>query len=298
MHQSVNSIHCRKRGFDCSMRDATVARFATNRHESAQQWAQTPFDGHGCRPFSSVIDNYYHFYSNSVPMIFMRVESPRPNFVRCRAFAVVTLAIGAPTGCSGGSGGGSSDSAPPPPAQSTLSAIAQLGEKIFADPSLSESGRIACATCHDLDHALASPTNEPIPSGGIALDVPGFRNAPSLRYANLTPTFSFDSESAPVGGFDRDGRAPTLAEQARRPFLANGCTRLLRASRHEPRRVVSARCERPGPRVRRSAAAIRRERQRDGSPYNRHAGDQPALSQSEIADVIAFSQTLTDGYQP
>jgi cytochrome c peroxidase len=33
-------------------------------------------------------------------------------------------------------------------------------------------------------------------------------------------------------------------------------------------------------------------------PYNRHVGDAPALSDSEIDDVIAFLQTLTDGYQP
>ncbi len=34
-----------------------------------------------------------------------------------------------------------------------------------------------------------------------------------------TPTFGFD-DGAPVGGFDRDGRAVSLAEQAQRPFLA------------------------------------------------------------------------------
>jgi cytochrome c peroxidase len=33
-------------------------------------------------------------------------------------------------------------------------------------------------------------------------------------------------------------------------------------------------------------------------PYNRHPGDLPALSAPEIEDVVAFLQTLTDGYQP
>jgi cytochrome c peroxidase len=33
-------------------------------------------------------------------------------------------------------------------------------------------------------------------------------------------------------------------------------------------------------------------------PYNRHEGDAPALSDSEIDDVVAFLNTLTDGYQP
>ena len=49
--------------------------------------------------------------------------------------------------------------------------------------------------------------------------MPGFRNAPSLRYIAKTPTFGFD-DGAPLGGFDRDGRAVSLIEQARRPFLA------------------------------------------------------------------------------
>jgi cytochrome c peroxidase len=33
-------------------------------------------------------------------------------------------------------------------------------------------------------------------------------------------------------------------------------------------------------------------------PYNRHPGEAPALSDTEIDDVIAFLATLTDGYQP
>src|SRR5438105_104986 len=34
------------------------------------------------------------------------------------------------------------------------------------------------------------------------------------------------------------------------------------------------------------------------APYNRQPGDAPALSDAEIDDVIAFLQTLTDGYRP
>jgi cytochrome c peroxidase len=33
-------------------------------------------------------------------------------------------------------------------------------------------------------------------------------------------------------------------------------------------------------------------------PYNRHLGDAPALSDAEVDDVIAFLQTLSDGYRP
>jgi cytochrome c peroxidase len=33
-------------------------------------------------------------------------------------------------------------------------------------------------------------------------------------------------------------------------------------------------------------------------PYNRREGEAPALTDAEIADLIAFLRTLTDGYQP
>jgi cytochrome c peroxidase len=32
-------------------------------------------------------------------------------------------------------------------------------------------------------------------------------------------------------------------------------------------------------------------------PFDRHIGDQPRLSGEEIDDIIAFLQTLTDGYR-
>jgi cytochrome c peroxidase len=50
--------------------------------------------------------------------------------------------------------------------------------------------------------------------------VPGFRSVPSLRYLRFTPAFFFDKDGTPTGGFNRDGRANTLADQAVRPFLS------------------------------------------------------------------------------
>jgi len=61
------------------------------------------------------------------------------------------------------------------------------------------------------DHGL------PVPLGGPNMDQPGFRNAPSLMYASFTPPFSL--AGGPVGGFFRDGRASSLAQQAEQPFL-------------------------------------------------------------------------------
>jgi cytochrome c peroxidase len=101
-----------------------------------------------------------------------------------------------------------------------LSALARLGEAIFHDESLSASGRMSCATCHDASHAFAGADGLAVPLGGPALATPGLRNAPSLKYLAWNPPFSFDEEGTPVGGMDRDGRATGFADQARGPLLA------------------------------------------------------------------------------
>jgi cytochrome c peroxidase len=97
--------------------------------------------------------------------------------------------------------------------------MAKLGEAIFKDESLSASGRMSCQTCHLPDHAHSGPTTEAVAPGGPNLELAGLRNSPSIRYAGLTPAFHFERDGTPVGGFFRDGRAVSLADQARRPFL-------------------------------------------------------------------------------
>jgi cytochrome c peroxidase len=94
-----------------------------------------------------------------------------------------------------------------------------LGEKIFHDQSLSANGQLACASCHLPQQAFAQSTPEGVSLGGPLLDQPGARNAPSLKYLSETPAFFFASDGTPTGGFNRDGRANSLAEQAIRPFL-------------------------------------------------------------------------------
>ncbi|WP_246860688.1 cytochrome-c peroxidase [Noviherbaspirillum sp. UKPF54] len=133
---------------------------------------------------------------------------------RVAAWALVMLAACVLNACGGGgSGDGAAQDA-------ELSAVAALGQKIFSDPGLSASGGQSCASCHDPAHAHAQSNAVSVQLGGPNLDIPGFRAVPSLRYLSFNPVFSFDSEGAPVGGFDRDGRAQSLAEQAQRPFLA------------------------------------------------------------------------------
>jgi cytochrome c peroxidase len=97
---------------------------------------------------------------------------------------------------------------------------ASLGEKIFRDVSLSASGQMACATCHNPANAHAQTNDVSVQSGGANLDVPGFRAVPSLRYLNFNVPFFFQNDGTPTGGFNRDGRAKDLVDQAQRPLLA------------------------------------------------------------------------------
>ncbi|HEY1058242.1 MAG TPA: cytochrome c peroxidase [Limnobacter sp.] len=120
-------------------------------------------------------------------------------------------------------GGGSSGTTTPSNAvqANELSAVAKLGEQIFRDPSLSASGQMSCATCHDPANAHAQTNNLAVQLGGPTLTTAGARSVPSLRYlSTVTPAFHFESDGTPVGGFNRDGRAQTLADQAARPILA------------------------------------------------------------------------------
>lgn len=108
-----------------------------------------------------------------------------------------------------------------------LSLAAQVGEKMFADASLSGSGRLSCASCHDPKSAHAAPNDLAVQPGGVDLKASGTRAVPSLRYKEVTPPYAdlLDnpdgiSVPGPGGGFTWDGRAATLAEQAAIPLLA------------------------------------------------------------------------------
>ena len=100
-----------------------------------------------------------------------------------------------------------------------LSPVAALGERLFRDETLSASGRLSCQTCHEPEFAHAAPPADLVSRGGPAMDIPGIRNSPSIRYASFTPPFGYDEDGTALGGFFRDGRVPTLVEQAKQPFL-------------------------------------------------------------------------------
>lgn len=112
-------------------------------------------------------------------------------------------------------------------AASSLSLAAQVGEKMFVDTSLSGSGQMACATCHDPKNAHAPSNDLAVQAGGADLKASGTRAVPSLRYKEVTPPYAdlLDnpdgiSVPGPGGGFAWDGRASTLAAQAQMPLLA------------------------------------------------------------------------------
>jgi cytochrome c peroxidase len=135
-----------------------------------------------------------------------------------------------------------------------FSAMAQLGQKIFYDASLSSSGKLSCASCHSPDHAYGPPNDGPVMLGGATLSRQGARAVPSLTYLERQPSFSIGpddpeaetvdlaqmaalgqqstraqktatqtSRSAanivPQGGMFWDGRADTLQMQAAVPLL-------------------------------------------------------------------------------
>jgi len=109
----------------------------------------------------------------------------------------------------------------------SLSQAATVGKEIFFDPSLSASGKMSCATCHDPKHGYGPPNTLAVQFGGPSLSDTGTRAVPSLRYQEYTPPYAdlLDnpdgiSTPGPGGGLTQDGRAPTLADQAQIPLLA------------------------------------------------------------------------------
>jgi cytochrome c peroxidase len=124
---------------------------------------------------------------------------------RLRTALVVSL-LGLVAACGGGAG-------------ESLSPEAALGREIFFDTGLSASGRLSCASCHDPSAAHAPPNGLAFQLGGIDGRQPGRRSTPSIRYLFAAGAFRLDAEGNPSGGFFRDGRADTLAAQAKAPLL-------------------------------------------------------------------------------
>jgi len=109
-------------------------------------------------------------------------------------------------------------------------ALTALGRVLFADVSLSASGRVACASCHDPAHAYGPPNGASVQRAGRDGRQAGVRAVPSLTYRQTTPPFNEhfsdndgdDSvDQGPTGGHDWDGRASSAHEQALAPLLSS-----------------------------------------------------------------------------
>ena len=108
------------------------------------------------------------------------------------------------------------------PPSRPLSAVAQLGARLFRDERLSGSGRLSCASCHSPAHAYGPPSPAAVMLGGPHLRTAGVRAVPSLRYLYRQPAFSIGPDSAG----DND-RVPSLAQQA---LQAAGQVRVLKTA--------------------------------------------------------------------
>lgn len=109
-------------------------------------------------------------------------------------------------------------------------ALAGLGRRLFADPALSASGRVSCASCHVPDRAFGPPDGRAVHPGGLSGTTLGLRAVPSLRYLQRIPPFTrhfFSSDDAnesidngPTGGLTWDGRVDRERDQARLPLFS------------------------------------------------------------------------------
>src|SRR5262249_1446843 len=76
------------------------------------------------------------------------------------------------------------------PRQPTPTEPPEPGRLVFHDRSLSASGNLACATCHDPTHAYAPANDLAVQMGGPDGSRAGSRATPSLRYLQRVPRFT------------------------------------------------------------------------------------------------------------
>lgn len=105
-----------------------------------------------------------------------------------------------------------------------LSPAQKLGELLYFDKHLSLYQNQSCASCHHPSAGYADPLNAALPednpvSLGSDETLNGGRNAPTSSYAAFIPVFELDTIDGYIGGQFWDGRADTLKDQAKGPFL-------------------------------------------------------------------------------
>jgi len=135
--------------------------------------------------------------------------------------------------CGKGALAGADNSAPfyantfaQPPSAAAMTAV---GRQLFLDKSLSASGKMSCASCHDPGRSFGPPNDLPVQSGGGNGRRTGVRAVPTLMYSQNIPPFTehfFDDEDddsidqGPAGGRTWDGRSQSAHDQARLPLFS------------------------------------------------------------------------------
>jgi cytochrome c peroxidase len=146
--------------------------------------------------------------------------------------------------------------------------VVAVGRQIFFDPSLSASGRQACASCHSPTHAYGPPNGLAVQLGGAALNRQGARAVMTLRYAlNRTPVWSFHTLRDALRFYVQRDTDPQLWYPAEK-------------------NVVVKFDDLP--------AASRGNVDVTDLPLTLGKGAQPIWNAAEIDDVIAFLKTLSD----
>jgi cytochrome c peroxidase len=107
-------------------------------------------------------------------------------------------------------------------ASAALTPVQHLGKILYFDQYLSLNQNQACASCHHPSARFADPLNLKFPydfpvSLGSDPTLNGGRNAPTAAYAAFTPVFAWNNGFS--GGQFWDGRANSLKDQAKGPFL-------------------------------------------------------------------------------
>ena len=176
-----------------------------------------------------------------------------------------------------------------PPARVALDPAAALGRAMFADVSLSASGKQSCASCHDPAHAYAPADGRAVQPGGPGMDGFGTRAVPSLRYLQFTPRFSRHlpqpdpdgvEDEGPAGGFTRDGAAQTLHEQALLPLL-------------NPVEMANADVNDVAARLRKTAYAAQFRK-----VYGADIFDRPAAAVARATEALEAFETQDPGFRP
>lgn len=106
------------------------------------------------------------------------------------------------------------------PGSNNLNLKQRLGQQLFFDTNLSEPAGQACGSCHNPSSAFTDADKSQPTSKGVIPGLSGNRNTPTAMYSAYAPAFNFERASGLyIGGQFLDGRASSLADQAKGPFL-------------------------------------------------------------------------------